>query len=803
MIKMILKISWRNIRKNGSFMLINLCSLVLGITLFFLISLWARDELSYDSRFAEGPAVCRVETNLITPEGVSETTSTVGWPVGKQLTARYPEIESLTYLRNWRPVIRHKQAYFFEKGLMADEHFFSVFGYPLQEGDAATALKNPFSIVISPEVREKYFGSTDALGKMLILDDSVQYKITGVLAELPERSHLKFDMIASFSSFCSMFPQDCAQEFASGWFDLNVFNYVKLHHSASVTSTQAKITNLVLEAGKEQVAATGFKSTLALRPVQDIYLNSGAPTAGGPMGSIKLVKLFGGIGLFILLIACLNFINLSTAKSVERAREIGVQKVLGNSGRRIILQFLCEAALLCVLAAIISLLLSLAVLQPFNSFTGKDFVWTDIFTSKNLLSLSLIILVLIPLAGFYPALVLSRFKPVSVLKGSFVHSSSGILMRKVLVVTQFIISAGLIMSTLIMWKQMKFMQNKELGFDKENILLVSTAKLPWGLSHEKAPVFKAMLSENAGVKSITACNAVPGRFGWNGQFAYPEGRPKEDALSVEYIPVDADYIKTIGLQLSAGRDFIEGSKEDAEESFIINETAVKYFGWGDAANAIGKRLSTSGKDGRIVGVIKDYHQHGLQEAIRAIVLSPMANIKTFAIRYEGVAASRMIQYAKSAWEKVYTGYPMEYRFLDEDFQQQYQKEEKQQAFMALAAVLAIVIGSLGLLGLVMYTAQKRVKEIGIRKVLGANVGGIVALLSYDLLRLVGLAVLLTIPLSWWLMHNWLQQFAYRITIGWWVFAVAGIIALLIAMLTISVQALRAAMADPVRSLKNE
>ncbi|QEC40649.1 ABC transporter permease [Pseudobacter ginsenosidimutans] len=803
MIKSFLRISWRNTWKNRSFTLISLSSLILGITLFFLISLWARDELSFDAGFANGPAVCRVETQLITPDGGSETTSTAGWPVGKHLRADYPDIASLTYLRNWRPIIKHQQAFYYEKALLADEHFFSVFGYPLQEGSAATALKDPFSLVISAALKEKYFGSVDALGKVLVLDDSVQYRITGVFGELPENSHLKFDMIGSFASFCSMYPLDCEQEFASGWFDLNVYNYVKLQNSNSVLATQAKISNLVLEAGKEAVAFTGFKSTLSLRPVQDIYLYSDASTAGGPVGSIKMVKLFGGIGLFILLIACLNFINLSTAKSVERAKEIGVQKVLGSSRGKLILQFLTEAAFLCLFAAGISLLLTLLLLQPFNQFTGKSFTWLDIISLSNLSSLFFTILILIPLAGFYPALVLSGFKPISVLKGNFGRSNSGALLRKALVITQFIISAGLIMATIIMWRQMQFMQSRELGFDKGNTILVSVNKVPWMLRHERTEVYKTALLGISGVKHVSACNAVPGRTGWNGQFAYPEGRSKEDALSVEFIPVDADYVKTIGLQLSAGRDFLKGSKADEEESFIINEAAAAYFGWGNAANALGKKLSTSGKDGRVVGVLKDYHQHGLQESIRAVVLSPMANVNLFAVRYEGIAAGRMIENAKAAWDKVYSGYPMEYFFLDEDFQQQYKKEEKQQAFMAMAAVLAIVIGSMGLLGLVIYTAQRRVKEIGIRKVLGASVAGIVALLSFDLLKLVAWAVLLTVPLTWWLMHTWLQQFAYRVAISWWIFVVAGVVALLVALLTISIQAVRAALANPVNSLKSE
>lgn len=802
MIRTFLKMSWRNALKNRSFTLISLCSLILGITLFFLISCWASNELSYDTGFASGAPVCRVETNLITPDGGAERLATVGWPIGRQLTS-FPEVEALSYLRDWRPIIRHKEAYLYETALLADEQFFAVFGYALERGNPATALKDPYSIVISQEISRKYFGNEEALGKTLVISDSIQYRVTGILAPKPERSHLKFDMLGSFSTYCSMNPENCDKDFSSGWFNLNVYNYVKLRHATDVAATEPKFSQLMQEKGKEAIAASGYKYSLALTPVQDIYLHSGRATAQGSTGNFKMVKLFGGIGIFILLIACLNFINLSTAKSVERAKEIGVQKVLGNSRGRLVLQFLTEAAVLCILAALVSLLLVVLLIPPFNSFTGKSFGWMDVFSAGNLFILLGIIILLIPLAGFYPAWVLSAFKPVSILKRGFMHTGSGVLLRKVLVVKQFIISAGLIMSTIIMWKQMTFMQNRELGFNKEKVLLVNVMKVPWALRHDKAELFKTVLKSNAGIKNVTACNAVPGLNGWNGQFAHPEGRSKTDGLSVEYIPVDADYVKTIGLSLCAGRDFLPGSKADEEEAFIINETAVRYFGWETADKALGKKLSTSGKDGRIIGVLKDYHQHGVQKEIRAIVLSPVSYINLFALRYEGIPPSQAIDHAKVAWEKLFSGYPMEFSFLDEGLQKQYSKEDKLQRFLALAAVLAIVIGSLGLFGLVIYTAQKRVKEIGVRKVLGASVTRIVQLLSVDLLKLVGIAVILTIPLAWWLMHQWLQQFAFRITISWWVFVLAGAIALLIALLTISVQAIRSAIANPVRSLRND
>lgn len=803
MLKTYLKIAWRNARKNSSYTVISLGSLVLGITLFFLISLWVKDEMSYDTHFDQAQAICRVETTTILSNGEYDRLASVGWPVGKTMAAQYPEVEHLTYFRNWYPIINVKGSHFYEDAFYADHNFFRVFGYTLQQGDTASALTDPYSVVISQKVKEKYFGKEDAVGKTLFINDTVPYKVTGVFNELPANSHMKFDMVGSFQSFCAQFPGACEEEWTKGWFDINVYNYVRLRKAVSPKAFEAKIKNLVLTAGKETVQNTGFKATLSLTPVQDIYLHSDMPTGKGTIGSIKTIKLFLAIGIFILLIACLNFINLSTARSIERAKETGIQKVLGNNRSRLIVQFLTETGLLCIIASIISVVLMIALLPVFNGFTGKSFTSASLLSTGNLLLLAGILLVLIPLAGFYPAWVLSSFKPITVLKGAFAHTAKGSLLRKVLVVTQFVISAGFIMSTIIIWKQMQFMQDRQLGFNKDKVLLIDMNKVPWRMLHKNADLFKSSLLSKTGVQKVTACGAVPGRSGWNGQYAYPEGKSKDDVTIVEYISADADYISTLGLQLATGRDFLPNSEKDENESFIINETAIKTFGWKDAKDALGKKLSTSGKDGIVVGVLKDYHQHGLQEKINPIVLSPIKSYSLFALQYNGIAPRQAVSIAEQAFKQVYAGYPIQYRFMDEDYQRQYAKEERQQSFFLLAAILSVVLACLGLLGLTIYTVQKRIKEIGVRKVLGASVPDIVRLLSKDMLALVGIAIVIATPVAWWAMNNWLQNFAYRTSVAWWVFAIAGLAALLVALFTISFQAIRAAMRNPVTSLRSE
>lgn len=803
MLKNYIKIAWRNALKNRSNSVISLISLTLGLIFFFLITLWVKDELSYDKGFKSPEQICRVETNLVLKDGTASSLPTVGWPVGRAMQNNYPDIESLTYMVNWSPIIKFKGTKFYETAFYGDNNFFRVFGYELAEGSSEKALLEPFSLVISQSMKQKYFGNGEALGKVLMINDTIPYKITGVFKNVKEPSHLHFDMIGSFASYCSLRPKDCDREFTSGWYDVNVYNYVKLKKGVTAEGLTAKVRNLVLRDGKEAVAATGMKSTLLLRPVSEIYLYSNMPTGAGTSGNIKMLRLFVLIGFFILVIACLNFINLTTARSLERAKEIGIKKVLGSGKNQLILQFLTESALMCLLASAISIIIVIFLLPAFNHFTGKTVTLTEFLSIGNAVLFIGIIILLIPLAGFYPALVLSSYEPIKVLKGVFTHSKSGVLLRKVLVITQFGISVAFILSTAVIWKQMVFMQTQNLGFDKDKVVLVNTNKVPRRLIFNNAQAFKTALRARAGIVSTTACAAVPGRTGWDAQFAYPEGRSKEQGSIVEYIPVDNDYVKTLGLKIAAGRTFQPESADDQKDNFVINEAAVKSFGWSKAEAAIGKKLNTSGKDGRVIGVLKDYHQHGLQEEIKPVVLGVDRYAQVFAVRYEGSNATQAIASIKQAWGQIFVGYPFDYKFMDDDFQAQYKKEENFKSLFELAALLSISIAGMGLLGLAIFTAQKRIKEIGVRKVLGASVFSITLMLSKDFIKLVLVSVVIASPLAWYEMNNWLQGFAYKSVISWWIFPLVGFIAVFIALATIIFQAIKAALVNPVNSLKSE
>lgn len=798
-----IKIAWRNALKNKSFTFISLISLVLGISLFFIISIWVQDELSYDTGYNHPEYIYRIESSLTLPDGGESVLQTVGWPVGKSIEENFAEVESLTYMRNWSPVISLKDAKYYEDALLADENFFKVFGYELEEGSEEDALTDPRSLVLTSALKQKFFGNANALGEILMLNDTIPYKITGILKPLDKPSHLKFGLLGSFSTICSSQPQFCADQYASGWFDVNVYNYLRIKPGVDEVGLAIKVENVVKTFGREAVEASGYSTSLNMRPVTDVYLKSGLPTGKGTIGNIDSVRLFLGIAIFILLLACLNFINLSTASSMERAKEIGIKKVLGSNRKTLIKQFLTEAAFLCFIAAVISVVLVLLCLPYFNQFSGKTFTIGEIFSLKRLIILISIFVLLIPLAGFYPAWVMSSFRPIKVLKGHFAHSISGNTFRKGLVVFQFVVSIAFIMGSIVISQQLDYMQNQNLGFDKDHIMLVDASKVPWDMRQNKTEILKKTLLAQKGFTSVSAATAIPGRTGWDSQFAYPEGKPKDEGIIVEYIPVDTEYLKTLGLELAAGRDFLSDSQLDAEQSLIINEAAVKTFGWDSNENAIGKKLTTSGKEGQVVGVVKDYHQHGLQSRINPLVFGIAPYINLYAVKYNDLKPKQAIDNLTAVWSNIFKDYPLEYSFMDEVLQKQYEKEQKLGSIFKIATFLSILIACLGLFGLSIYTAQKRIKEIGVRKVLGATVSNIVLLLSTDFLKLVLIAILISAPIAWYSMNNWLEDFAYRINMQWWVFVLSGIGALLIAFLTIGFQSIKAAITNPTQNLRTE
>jgi putative ABC transport system permease protein len=805
MLKNFFTTAYRSLLRNKAFSLINIGGLSVGLAACLLMLLYVADELSYDRFHAHGARVYRVVTDVQPPDnGPVAKINTVGWPVGRVLKEELPEVEEVVYLRYRQPVpIRKEGEILFESGLTADENFLRVFSFPLRKGDPLTALRQPYSLVISAELEQKYFEGQEALGQVLMLYDTIPYTVTGVLEPVPEHSHLQFDLLVSFATFRVNNPEFGTDQ---GWFDLNMFTYVLLREGVYPALLETKANEAIARRSGDAITKLGYQASLRLQPLSHIYLRSDRGNGLGPASDITYVYLLGTVALFVLLIAGINFVNLTTARAVDRAKEVGVRKVVGSSRRALVGQFLTESFLTCLLAVVLAVVLMELALPFFNEMAGKSISGGAILRPQLLPVLLGVAVGVSLLAGLYPALVLSRLLPAQVLKGTYSTGDRGVRLRQGLVVFQFALSCSLIGGTLVVLHQLRYMQQQELGFRKEQVLLVDARKVPWGSLGAKQEILKQELMAHPAVRAVSAAYAVPGQSGWQGQVAFPEGRPQTQGLDTEYLAVDHDYVRTLGLQVVAGRDFSPEFSSDEENALLVNERAVVEMGWETPANAIGKKIdSPSGHPrGVVVGVLKDYHQHGLQERIRPVVLdvNPEA-LALLAIRFAPDDLPSALAHVDQVWQKIFPGYPYTHTFLDEEFLRQYGKEVRLTKIFSTFSCLSILVACLGLFGLAAFETAKRTKEIAVRKVLGASVASIVALLSRDFLKLVLLAFGLAAPLVWYGMGRWLQDFAYRIDLEWWIFALAGGLALLIALLTVSFQAAKAALANPVKSLRSE
>jgi putative ABC transport system permease protein len=805
MYKNYVTVALRNLVKHKAYSFINIGGLAVGIAGCLLITLYVLDELSYDRFHAKVDRIYRVTADVKQVGSDAESRNpTNGWPVGRLLKEEFSEVEAVCYIRKPNnPAIKHQGEYFYEETLTADENFLEVFSFSLLKGNQKTALLQPYSMLITEKIEQKYFGKESALGKTLILNDSIPYTVTGVLQNVPRNSHIRFDIALSFATFKARNPQFYENQ---GWFDLNMYNYALLRQGADIKAFAAKARGLAMRHASEQLKQFGYELYIGFQPLSEVYLNANIGNGLGPISNITYVYMLSAIAIFVLFIACINFTNLATARAVERAREVGVRKVIGSTRSALIGQFLSESFLTTVVALLFAFVLITGTLPVFNELANKSFTVEDILTPQLVAAIIILLLLVSLLAGVYPAFVLSGFKPVQVLKGTFVTSGGGTGLRKALVVVQFAISCSLIICTLVVLGQLRYMQSQDLGFTKEQVLVLDARKAPWAIRHTQYETLKQELKKHAAVKEVSATYGVPGRSGWQGQIVFPEGRPKDQGTSVEYMAVDHDFVRTFDLKVVAGRDLSTDFTSDEKNALLINETAVKQMGWETPENAIGKKIeSPSGyPQGMVVGVIKDYHQHGLQEKIAPLVMDINSQVfGLFAIRLQTKDIAATMEAIHATGKQFFGNYPLEYFFLDDDFARQYDQEVRLTKIFTTFSTLAILIACLGLFGLVAFTTVQRTKEIGIRKVLGAPVGSIMAMLSKDFLKLVFIAFVIACPLAGYAMSRWLEDFAYRIDLAWWIFAMAGLLVLVIALLTISFQAIKAALANPVKSLRNE
>ncbi len=803
MLRNYVKIAWRNLVRYKGYTAINIVGLAIGMACCLVIFLFVRDELQYDRFHTKADRIFRI-TNQLSSEGRQLQMARTPPAYGPTLKRAFPAVEQSVRIFEFgsKELVRYADKKFTEPDiLLADSTFFEVFSFPLVQGDPARALREPNSLVVTETTARKYFGNQNPMGKLLTVSGTLKFKVTGVMQDIPAQSHLKASMIGSFGAMREIVEPKRLESW--GW--QQFYTYVVLAKNQSPAPLQANLAAFLKQNAPTEVGENSYQ----LQPLADIHLRSSDIEYDiARKGDIRYVYAFAVVALFTLLIACFNFMNLSTARSARRAKEVGLRKAVGAGRSQLIGQFLGESVLQTGIALVLALLLTLALLPLINDWTGKALTFGTLINLPFVAALVGVGLLVGLLAGSYPAFVLSAFRPVKVLKGEVGGTGQGAFLRKNLVVVQFTVSTILIIGAGVVFYQMRYIQQKNLGFTKEQ--LVSLPLLNNTMLRDIATI-KAELLRNPAITGATACYGVPGgRFA--GESVQIPGRPK--GFSTNMFIVDHDYIPTMGMTMVAGRSFSPAFGTDVGEGFVVNETAVRELGWGTPANAIGKAIhwqhwepptpADSIKKGRVIGVVKDFNYKTIHQKIEPLVLQIVpTQYGSLVVRIRPDKTTAALDALQAKWQALAGEWPFEYQFLDVQFADQYRTEQVFSSVFTLFTGLSLFITCLGLFGLATFTAEQRTKEIGVRKVLGASVASIVGLLSKDFLKLVLIAIIVASPLSWWAMNQWLQGFAYKIDIEWWMFALAGLLAVGIALLTVSFQSVKAALMDPVKSLRSE
>lgn len=802
MIKNYFKIALRNLRKNKAFSFINIFGLAIGLTCFMLISVFVYNELSYDKYPANAKDIYRVILS-VTGNGNVAVYPNVDLAVGEGIKNAFPEVKAFTRISPASDFVKYNDNQFKEDHLaFADSNFLKMFCVPLVEGNESNALVPPNSVVISKAFAKKYFNNQDPVGKSLVIGlHNALYKVTGVFDKVPENSHFHFDAFLSLSTWHITNPT---------WNNLGPYTYLLLNKNADPNKLEAKFPQLVakyvvpenqrdmgISLAEAQKSVNTF--VFSLQPLTDIHLYSHTKYEMEPNGDIQYVYIFSALALFILLLACVNFTNLSTARAVKRAREVGIRKVMGSLKKQLIIRFLTESVLLTFLSMLIAFGLLFLLLPYFNQVANREIPFSFFISYQSILAMVSLIFITGIVAGIYPAFFLSSFNTIKVLKGSAFKGSQNNLLRSSLVVFQFFISIALIIATIVVYQQLYFMQNKKLGYDKEQVLFLPDARL---LGKNQA-AFQQQLSENKNVVASSISRSVPGLPFMDGTEIYPKnenGNGKEIHANIYH--VDVDYLKTLGIQIIKGRNFSKDFSTDSS-AVVINQAMVRELGWSHT-NPVGKTIVRSGQQQfKVLGVVADFNYASAKQEVAPLMMMLGNNYGGLVIKINTGDVKGFLTDLKKQWDSFNPEGPLNYTFLDDNFAKLYASEIRTQKIFSAFALIAIMIASLGLFGLSAFVIEQRTKEIGIRKVLGASIQNVLLLVSKDFLMLVGIAFIISVPVTWWAMHNWLQDFAYRINIHWWVFVLAGIIAILISLLTISFQAVKAAIANPVESLRSE
>lgn len=815
MIKTYIRLAFRSLVKNKAFSFINIFGLATGLTCCMLISVYLMKEFSYDKQHRNGNRIYQLAT--INKEGGEVTRSaTTASPMGPAMKNEFAEIEAqcrlLKTFQDDKTLLQYRgendlRSFYENNGFFADADFFRLFTYDFSEGDPATALNSPTGLVISEDLAKKIFGKSAALNKVIHINSNTNgefdFTVTGVFRKPKNPSHIDAGF---FMSMQSGEVGPWVRESTSMVNNNLFYTYFLLRPGADPKKLEAKFDGFINKYAGDDLRSSGRSRGQYLINVKDIHLYSDAEGNVTPSGSLTYLYILLSIAVVTLLIACVNFMNLSTARSVKRAVEIGVRKVLGAQQHALVKQFLWEAILLSMIAFFIALALGYFLIPLFEKLSGREFSFTG--REYALVAFGFFIITIIAglLAGIYPAFYLSAFKPVKVLKGKFTNSFGAISFRKVLVVFQFVIAVGLIVASISIGKQMHYMRTKDLGFVKDQQLVIP---LRTTASRHIFPALKEAVLSNAAVSSAGASIYYPGVENVTDWLLYKQGNPSTDTKTVFINRVDNSYMQTLGLKLAAGRLFSPAFPNDTANRIVLNEQAIRQFGFRSPEDAIGKNLAATRNGAElpfeVVGVVKDFHFKGLHSAIESygFLLNRTNSFAFLLAHIQPGQVKQAISGIGANWKKLNPNEPFEYSFLNHDFNNNYIEEERLAAIIRYFTIIAILISCLGLFGLTTFTVEQRTKEIGIRKVLGASVAGVVALLSKDFLKLVFISFLIASPLAWYFIHRWLESFAYRVSFSFWIVFTGWVLAFLIAFFTISIQAVKLALTNPVKNLRTE
>jgi putative ABC transport system permease protein len=783
MLKNYFKVAFRNLKRNPGYSVINIAGLAIGMACCILILLWVQDELSFDKFHTNKDQLYRVITQDQDARGDTGN-STIPYSLAPILKQEFPEITEFTRYQDLSWLINCSFSYdekkFYEpEFFLADPSFFQMFSFTFLKGDPKSALQDPHSIVLTEDTAHKYFGDEEPLGKVLKINNRRDLKVTAVIKNPPHNSEFQFDLVSPI--------QFLGEQMLNSW-AWESFSYLQLQPNTNVEALREKIAGSLTKHSPQ----TWIKSKVNIRPITKIHLFQGR-------GDIKLVYIFSTIAFFILIIACINFMNLATARSAKRGREVGLRKVVGAQKRQLISQFFSESMVLSFIAAIFAVILMLAVLRPFNNLTSKP-LSLNIFHNPALFIVFLGLTLLVGLiSGSYPALFLSAFQPIQVLKGSSAGRSGGALFRKILVIVQFSISIVLIIGSMVVGQQLRFIQNKKLGWNREDVIAMP-------INNELSQGYQAIkheLETNPNILSVTAASTIPTNIGNTNPIRW-EGMEGDEPKSIKFVVTDHDYVKTFGMNVLQGRDFSRQYETDTT-GFLVNEEAVRFMKLEDP---VGKQVQFMGVEGKIIGVVEDFHFMHMSQPIIPLIITIHPENYGYFLQYIFVKIGagnipKTIDYVKSVCNTYAPHFPFKYKFVDDDFNNMYIYERYVARISGYFTILAVFIACLGLFGLASFMAEQRTKEIGVRKVLGASEPSIVALLTKEFTKWVLIATLIAWPAAYYAMSKWLNNYEYRIPLFWWIFAAAGLAGLVISFLTVSYQAIRAARANPVDALKYE